>query len=327
MKKKILLGMLAIMLLITGCGKVPKLKEGKEAVVSLNKGGISVDDLYTKMKDKYALGILIDMMDEKILSEKYSETDEEKNYVTDNAEQVQMFYDYYASSQYATYEVYLMNEYGVRTTEELKQMLSLSYKRNQAIEDYAKDLVADSEINKYYEEKVAGKITASHILITADYAEGATEQQKTEAEAKALETAKEVITKLNNGGDFATLAKEYSKDGSASNGGALGEFDRGDMVEPFYEAALALNVNEYSKEPVKSQFGYHIILKTAQAEKPSLDAVKEEVIETLAEEKLNADNKLSYEALISLREENGMKIEDKDLKEQYENYVYNVTNQ
>ena len=80
MKKKIMIGVLAIMLLITGCGKVPKLEDGKEAVVTLDKGGVSVDDLYNKMKDKYALGILIDMTDEKILSEKYSETDEEKDF-------------------------------------------------------------------------------------------------------------------------------------------------------------------------------------------------------------------------------------------------------
>ena len=98
------------------------------------------------------------------------------------------------------------------------------------------------------------------------------------------------------------------------------------MVDEFFEAALALNVGEYSKEPVKSEYGYHIILKTAQKEKPTLESVKEEVIETLAEEKINSDDTLSYKALIELRKDSGMTIEDKDLKEQYENYVYNTTN-
>ena len=82
----------------------------------------------------------------------------------------------------------------------------------------------------------------------------------------------------------------------------------------------------YSKEPVKSEFGYHIILKTNQKEKPTLESVKDEIIEILAEEKLNDDDTLSYKALIELRKDNGLTIEDKDLEKQYENYVYNVTN-
>ena len=222
--------------------------------------------------------------------------------------------------------MFVQSQYGVSSTEDLREIFALDYKRNQAIEDYAKSIVSESEINKYYEDETVGNIEASHILITVDYEEGATEEEKTQADEKAKETAKEIIAKLNNGEDFATLAKEYSKDGSASNGGALGEFNRDDVVDEFFEAALALNVGEYSKEPVKSEFGYHIILKTNQKEKPTLESVKDEIIEILAEEKLNDDDTLSYKALIELRKDNGLTIEDKDLEKQYENYVYNVTN-
>ena len=230
-------------------------------------------------------------------------------------------YDSYLLAKYQqSYGIYIYND------DDLKAYLALSYKRNAAIEDYAKSLVTDSEIEKYYEEKTYGNIEASHILITADYKDDATDDEKKAAEEKALEQAKELITRLNNGEDFATLAKEYSKDGSAANGGALGEFGRGDMVDEFYEAAVKLNVGEYTKEPVKTQFGYHIILKTNQKEKPKLEEVKEEIIETLAKEKASDDDKISAKALIKLREDNNITIEDKDLKEQYENYVYNVTN-
>lgn len=324
--KKLVVSMLVMLLLVTGCGKVPVLSNGEEAVLSLDEGAISVDELYQEMKNKYALSVLIDMMDEKILGEKYPESEDEKSYVQGKLEQIKAYYDYYYNTQYSSYEVFIQSQYGVSTNEELGGLFALDYKRNQAIEEYAKTVVTDSEINKYYEEKTNGKIEASHILITADYKDGATDAEKAEAEKKALETAKEIITKLNNGEDFAALAKEYSKDGSASNGGALGEFDRGDMVDEFYEAALALKVGAYTKEPVKSEFGYHIILKTAQKEKPTLESVKDSIIETIAEEKISSDKKLSYEALIELRKNSGMTIEDKELKKQYENYVYNVTN-
>lgn len=324
--KKLFLSMSVMLLLLTGCGKVPVLSNGEEAVVSLDNGGISVDELYKEMKNKYALSVLIDMMDEKILNEKYPETEDEKAYVKGQIEQLQLYYDYYYNTQYSSYELFIQSQYGVNTTEELEDLFALDYKRNEAVEDYARSLVTESEINKYYEEKTIGNIEASHILITADYADDATDDEKKAAEDKAYQTAKEIITKLNNGEDFATLAKEYSKDGSAENGGALNPFNRGDMVDEFFEAALALEVGKYSSEPVKSEFGYHIILKRGQQEKPTLDSVKDEIIETLAEEKLNDDSTLTYEALVKLREENGMVIEDKDLQKQYENYVYNTTN-
>ena len=85
--KKIFLSMLITLLLLTGCGKVPVLSNGQEAVLSLKDGGISVDELYQRMKKSYALNVLIDMMDEKILGPKYPETDEEKKYVSDFVDQ------------------------------------------------------------------------------------------------------------------------------------------------------------------------------------------------------------------------------------------------
>lgn len=323
--KKLFLSISVMLLLLTGCGKVPVLSNGQEAVISLNNGGISVDELYKEMKNQYALGVLIDMMDEKILDEKYPETDEEKAYIKGQLEQLQMYYDYYYHTTYSTYESFIQSQYGATSNEELEDIFALDYKRNQAVQDYVKSLVTDSDVNKYYKEKTVGNIEASHILITADYKDDATDDEKKAAEEAAYEQAKDIITKLNKGEDFATLAKEYSKDGSAANGGALEPFNRGVMVDEFFEAALALEVGKYSDKPVKSQFGYHIILKRGQQEKPTLESVKDEIIETLAEEKLTADTTLNYEALIKLREENGMVIEDKDLQKQYENYVFNTT--
>ena len=323
--KKLFLYVSIMVLLLTGCGKVPKLANGQDAVVSLNGGGISVDDLYNEMKSDYALGVLLNMVDEKILNEEYPTSDEEKLYVDGQLEQFQMYYTYYFSNQYSTYEEFIQGQYGAKNEAELKELLSLDYKRNNAVEDYVKSLVTESEINKYYDEKTIGNIEASHILITAEYASDATDEEKAAAEDAAYQKAKEIITKLNNGEDFATLAKEHSKDGSASNGGALEPFNRGEIVDEFFEGALKLNIGEYSKEPVKSEFGYHIILKRGQQEKPALESVKDEIIETLADEKLEKDDKLHYEALIELRKEKGFTIEDKDLQDQYENYIFNTT--
>ncbi len=137
------------------------------------------------------------------------------------------------------------------------QHLVLQKKATEGVE------VKEEEIKAAYE---AGKeIEASHILV---------EDEK---------TAKEVLAKLNAGEDFAKLAKEFSKDtGSAEKGGSLGYFERGKMVPEFEAVAFTLEKGKIS-EPVKSQFGYHIIKVTDRKpfEQP-LEEVKAELKEQLA---------------------------------------------
>ena len=324
--KKVIIPMLAVLLLVTGCKQIPKLEDGKEAVVSLKNGQISVDDLYEEMKNKYALSILIDMIDTKILEEKYETNDEEKEYIKNQKANDETYYNVLYASSYKTYESYLQARYGVSSTSDLDEIFTLQYRRDLATKDYAKSLVTESEINDYYENEFIGDIEASHILITADYASDATSDEKTAAEEAALNQAQEIILKLNNGEDFAELAKSYSKDGSASDGGALGRFGHGDMVSEFETAAYELAVGEYTKEPVKTQYGYHIILKTKEYEKDSLEDAKEEIVETLRDRKISDDSKISYKALEALRKDYDLSIEDSTLNQQYENYLYNTTN-
>ena len=321
--KKLLVSSAIVLLLVTGCGKVPKLQDGKDAVASLNNGGISVDDLYEEMKNTYALNVLINMTDEKILNEKYQKTDEEKTYVDNMVSQTQMYYQYFYSNSFSSYEAFILDQYQARNVDELKEKFTLDYRRNLAIKDYAKSLITDKEIKDYYDKEVVGDMKASHILITADYKDNATDDEKKAAEEAALTKANELITKLNNGEDFATLAKENSKDGSASNGGDVGFFNDGDMEEEFYEACKALEVGKYTTMPVKTQYGYHIILKTEQKEKDTLDNWKEKITDKLAEEKQTNDSDFSTKALIKIREQSGLKINDKELENQYENYKYN----
>lgn len=72
----------------------------------------------------------------------------------------------------------------------------------------------------------------------------------------------DVIRKLEAGEDFGALAKSFSQCPSSKNGGDLGKFRSGQMVEEFEEAAFALQVGEVSK-PVRTNFGYHLIQRTA----------------------------------------------------------------
>ena len=87
------------------------------------------------------------------------------------------------------------------------------------------------------------KVRASHILVQTE------------------EEAKELLAKLEDGADFAELAKEYSMCPSKRDGGDLKFFGKGMMVKPFEDAAFALEVGQVS-EPVETQFGWHLIKLT-----------------------------------------------------------------
>lgn len=319
--KKLTIVLFATLLLVTGCKSIPKLADGKEAVVSFKDGGISTEELYEELKEKYALSVLINMIDTKILDEKYDTDSDAKNYAKTNVELSQTYYDQYYNQLYSSYEQFISENYGMTTKDELYDYFILRYKRNLAIKDYAKSLITEGDIKDYYDDELIGDIEASHILITAEYN---TEDEKEAAEAEALKKAKDVIAQLDAGADFATLAKQYSKDGSASNGGELGRFGHGEMTPEFEKAAYKLEVGKYTKEPVKTQYGYHIILKTKQYEKPEFEDVKDEIIDDIADEMLNSDPTLQVTALEELRKDSGMSIEDSVLNTQYNNYIENL---
>ncbi|MEC8643661.1 MAG: peptidylprolyl isomerase [Pseudomonadota bacterium] len=142
-------------------------------------------------------------------------------------------------------------------------------------EAYMTDMVAaqitDDAIQTAYDNFVADSasretVTAAHILV------------ETEDEAKAI------IAQLNDGADFAELAKEKSTGPSGPNGGELGSFGRGQMVPAFENAAFDMPVDSFSADPVQTQFGWHVIKVTARdiAPAPTLDQMREQIVSNLS---------------------------------------------
>ena len=116
--------------------------------------------------------------------------------------------------------------------------------------------ITDEAIAAAYDTFVADtasreQVTASHILV------------------ETKEAAQEIIAKLNDGGDFAALAKESSTGPSGPNGGALGTFGRGQMVPVFETAAFSMPVGSFSAEPVQTQFGWHVITVSDRSIQPA----------------------------------------------------------
>ncbi len=135
--------------------------------------------------------------------------------------------------------------------------------------------VTDAEVKAEYDAKVKGEngteYKARHILV------------KTEDEAK------KIIAELDKGGDFAKIANKSSLDAKETqNGGDLGWFVAAQMVAPFSDAVVKLEKGQYTKTPVQTQFGYHVILREDSRAQtpPPLEAVKEQLLPYLQRKKV-----------------------------------------
>lgn len=326
MKKKLLI-CLAVLGLTSGCGKVSTLPNGDDALVSFSNTnlGISAGDLYSEVKGT-ALSKLIDMIDTKILLDKYPDKSSDADkYVNEQYDLIKTnFKDDKGKFDEESLKEQIYDYYGITDIDKFKDIIRLNYYRTEAVNDYAKKSVTDKQIQKYYDENVYGDISCKHILITPAVTDDMSDEDKTKADKEALQKAKDIIKKLKNGESFDDLAKEYSDDTSNKDkGGDLGYFNTGDMLEEFEKAAFALKKGKYTTTPVKTKYGYHIILKTDEKEKPSLEDKKEEIINTLVSEAKSNDTALSINALVELRKEYGMNIEDDEMSKLYSTYISN----
>lgn len=288
--------------------RIAKLENGLEPVASIDGLTVTAEDLYEDMKEIYSVNNLLDIIDNKILEEKYPETDEMNTELNDQAEKYYNMYNQYYG--YSKEEFLTKNGFGSERA--FIEYLRLQYRRTQYTDDYIKEQITDKEIEKYYEDKVYGDINTKHILVKVS--SSATDEEKKEAE----NLAKEIITKLNEGKSFDEVKDEYKDKITYEE---LGYKAYNASLESAYmEAMQKLENNSYTKEPVQTSYGYHVIYRIDQKEKPALEDVKEEIITSLVSEHKSEDTSVQYKALEKMREDAKLKFTDTVLEKKYETY-------
>lgn len=288
--------------------RIAKLENGLEPVASIDGLTVTAEDLYEDMKEIYSVNNLLDIIDNKILEEKYPETDEMNTELNDQAENYYNMYNQY----YGYSKEEFLTKSGFGSERAFIEYLRLQYRRTQYTDDYIKEQITDKEIEKYYEDKVYGDINTKHILVKVS--SSATDEEKKEAE----NLAKEIITKLNEGKSFDEVKDEYKDKITYEE---LGYKAYNASLESAYmEAMQKLENNSYTKEPVQTSYGYHVIYRIDQKEKPALEDVKEEIITSLVSEHKSKDTSVQYKALEKMRENAKLKFTDTVLEKKYETY-------
>ncbi|WP_283747244.1 peptidylprolyl isomerase PrsA [Bacillus cereus] len=277
MKKAMLALAATSVIALSACGTSSSSSSDK--IVTSKAGNITKEEFYTQMKQTAGKQVLNNMVMEKVLIHNYKVDDKEVDKKYDEMKKQ-------VGDQFDT----LMKQQGLKE-ETVKNGVRASLAQEQAIEK----TITDKELKENYKPE----IKASHILV------------KDEA------TAKKVKEELGQGKSFEELAKQYSEDtGSKEKGGDLGYFTAGKMVKEFEDAAYKMKKDEVS-EPVKSQFGYHIIKVTDIKEQKPFDEVKGDIKKDLVQKKAQ-DAQFMNDLMMKEIKKADVKVDDKDLKDLFE---------
>ncbi len=249
-------------------------------IVQSKAGEITEEEFYNELKAQAGDKVLKQMIETMLLKKEYKVTDKEID---------EKIKEYKKKSGGEEGLKQALRQYGIPDEQAFKKMVERELLAEKAATDGVK--VSEEEMKKEFEDRYKEEVKANHILVNDE------------------KTAKEVKERLDKGEDFAQLASKYSIDpGSKDIGGKLGYIIKGNMVPEFDNVAFSLAVNKAS-DPVKTQFGYHII-KVTDKKTNTFEDKKDVIEKELKYQKAKPIDKLITE----LQKEADINIKDKELE-------------
>lgn len=315
-------------LILTLCLKrVPKTSKGNEILATITGKTVTANDLYEELKEDDGTNSLINIIDTYI-------ADKEVEITKENEEYVQEVVDYYKeyAKQYGTDLATFLASYvglpGITTEEEFYNYVLEDYKKTLVVTNYLADKADEKDLKEYYKENYSDKLTVKHILIEVD-----PEAEDAEAADKeAYDKAKSLIKKLKKvdskklDKEFEELAEDNSDDTATySNGGLIEEFTKKDVVEEFWEASEKLKDGEFTTNPVKTTYGYHVILKVSSTPVEKYKEIKDKVKTAYAESLLSEDSALMVKTWDEIRQQYKLSIKDDFMKKTYKQTIKDAT--
>ncbi|UAL50213.1 MULTISPECIES: peptidylprolyl isomerase [Metabacillus] len=273
------LGIVGTVLSLSACNL-----SASDTIVQSKAGEITKEEFYNELKAQAGDQVLKQMVETMVLEKDYKVTDKEID------ERIKEYKEQFGGEEGLKQA---LAQKGMSDEQVFKKNVERELLAQKAATDGVK--VSEEEVKKEFENKYKEEIKASHILV------------------KDEKTAKEVQERLDKGEDFAQLASVYSTDpGSKDKGGDLGHFTKGNMVPEFDQVVFSLDVNHVS-DPVKTEYGYHII-KVTDKKTNTFEDKKAEIEKELTYKKAKPIN----EVISMLQKEAEITIKDKELDEALE---------
>ncbi|NUG67492.1 peptidylprolyl isomerase [Lactobacillus mellis] len=277
--------------LVAGCSS-------NKAVVTMKGGKITQEQLYQKMKKSQAgQQALQQMIISQALKDQYGKnvSDKEVN------KEYNQYKDKYGSQFDSLLQQNGLDAASFKDTIRTNLLTKVAVRKETSI--------SQAELNKQW-KKYTPKVTVQHILV------------------KDESTAKDVIKQLDDGASFDKLAKKYSTDsGTKNSGGKLPAFNNSDtsLDANFKKAALKLKQGQYTKEPVKSSYGYHVIKMIKHPGKGTLNSHKKELENQIYAARMQ-DSATMQKVISKVLKRADISIKDNDMKNILSGYLANDKN-
>lgn len=275
----------------------------KNRIATVAGKKISAKTIYDKVKLTEGLTLMMTEVDKAILNDMYTLTEKEEEQAKKQADN---YIDYYTANGYTEQE--FLEGIGFSTYDEFLEDIKASIKTNKYLYDYLEKKLEPGEIEKYYNENKDEIETydSEHILVKIT--DDVTDQE-------ALTLANEIIGKLNEGKTFNEIVEKYKDKIVHEELGFQGK--NASLEQSYIDELVALKDGEYSKTPIKTSYGYHIVHRLATS---TLEDLRETIIEILSTDFISENSNFKYKAFVELRKENNLTIYDKELKKQYDEY-------
>lgn len=279
--------------------RLAKLSDGSDIIASFNDTNVSADALYKDLSSRGGLSTLLEIVDKNILLDKYNLKDEAAAYAE---EQSQSHYQQWESIYGMTKEEFLSNN-GFTTEDEFMEYLEFEFYKNTYSTEYLNSKVSDEEVEDYYNDVVKEERRA-YVFYSAE-------------ENKDLEKVRKALKK---GTSVEDLSNKYSSVTYRDLGNV--NFNSYNIyTENFLNKLNKLGKKETSEVFEDENFGYVVVYVSNVEEKEKLEDIKDDIRSNLATKLNENDPNLYYRGFQELREEYGFKIEDANLKKEYEDFI------
>ncbi len=297
----LLIGMIIGALAMSFCWpkRVAKLKNGEEVIATVGNYTVSADEIYDALKNQTAMMHVLDLIDYSILLDMYGKSDEAGTYAK---EQSEIIYQQYEQFYGSTKEEFLTSN-GYKNEDAFMEYLNHDYYYNKYYNEYMLKQITDEEVEKYYNDFVSGK---KKVHLYTKYDDSV--------------DLKEIKKALDKGTSIAKVNEKF-KGAMYNELGEISYLDYADYSDEFISNLYSLKKGDTSKVFQDGATGESLIYVESAEEKLELKDIKDDLKEMLATKKGNEDESLYYKAFIELREEKGLKFNDTEYKDLYDNYL------
>jgi len=283
--------------------RAPKLKNGEQVAVSIDKYKVTEQDIYNDIRESNGLNSALRKIDLAIAKKFYNGSKDEEA-KTKSQEQAETYIKQYTNYGYT--EEQFLAYYGFSTKEAFLEYLTGDYILNQFFEDKIKESVTEDQVNEYYEKYGIGKKVV-YIF----------------SEKDSTENLDKVRSSLKKGTSVEKVASKYEKNGLVVvnskvevNYSSLSSYS--DDVASYIKKT---NASSYSKVFTDGTLGNVFVYVDTAEDTPSLDSIKDDIITALVEKKKTDDGELYYKTFIEERKKNNIKFYDDAYSKQYDEYV------